>query len=212
MSHVESGTNDHPNRPFPQSVVPENEVRPGDLGDDVERVYQYLRRFGYFPNPHLARSFPSWRPAVAFAPDDPNRFDDRLETAVHLFQRAYHLSLTGSVDRPTLELMRRPRCGVPDNVGPEGLAEFVAHDTRWDGPIVTYNHANFSSDLTDDEERQAIRLALDQWSAVTPLDFQESAHADIEIGFFEGDHGDGADNAFDGAGGVLAHCFYPPSS
>ncbi len=196
--------------PVPANLIPESPARLGDTGADVERAHDYLRRFGYLPNANLARTHPTWRPAVAFAPEDSTRYDDKLETAVRLFQRAYRLPETGEVDAATLDLMGRPRCGFPDTVTTAGLAEFVAQGNRWPGPNVTYRHVNFSPDLTADEVRQALRQSFDRWAAVTPLTFTEATSADIEIGFFAGDHGDGAANAFDGPSGTLAHCYYPP--
>jgi acylphosphatase len=195
---------------MPERKAPDEVVRKGDRGAGVRRVHDYLTRFGYLPNSDLAEAYASWRPAVAFAPEDPDEFEDRLETAVRLFQRAYGLQETGEADEQTLELMGRPRCGFPDIVTADGLAPFVAQGNRWPGPNVTYRHVNFTPDLTANEVRTAIRGSLDRWAAQVPLSFTEAATADIEIGFFSGDHGDGATNAFDGPSGVLAHCFYPP--
>jgi len=47
------------------------------------------------------------------------------------------------------------------------------------------------------------------WTDVTPLTIDETSAktADIEVRFVYLDHGDG--NAFDGAGKVLAHAFFP---
>jgi hypothetical protein len=196
--------------PTAPPFIPERQTKAGDSGTDVEPVYEYLKRFGYFPNPELASVHPSWRPAMAFAPEDTSQFDDRLETAVRLFQRAYHLTETGEVDAATLELMSRPRCGFPDFVNDDGLSQFVAQGNRWTSTSVTYRHDNFSPDLTTAETRQAIRGAFDRWSAVTPLTFTEATTADMQISFNSGNHGDGATNAFDGPSGVLAHCYYPP--
>lgn len=56
--------------------------------------------------------------------------------------------------------------------------------------------------------RLAVRAAFQLWSNVSGLVFQEApgGPADIRLAFYEGDHNDGANNAFDGPGqprGVL---------
>ncbi|KAL9860514.1 Metalloendoproteinase 5-MMP [Arabidopsis thaliana] len=51
-----------------------------------------------------------------------------------------------------------------------------------------------------------------RWAEVTPLNFTRSEsilRADIVIGFFSGEHGDG--EPFDGAMGTLAHASSPPT-
>ena len=198
-------------RPAPVATAFDSDLRPGDTGPQVEAVFGYLRRFGYFPNPSLARRFPMWRPGLAFAPDDPQVFDDTLETGVRLFQQANGLDVTGRVDQATRDLMSRPRCGVPDMPVPQGAPRFVAQGNRWAGPNVSYTFSNFSPDLTTAQARAALRGAFDRWSAVTPLNFIENpAGWDVRIGWYSGNHGDGAANAFDGISGRLAHCFYPP--
>lgn len=196
------------------ALAPRHTSRAGDSGSAVRAAQEYLRRFGYLPNPDLSARYVHWRPAVSTTPRAEDQFDEPMEQAVRLFQRAYRLDETGEVDEPTIELMARPRCGFPDVVTSQGLEPFVAQGNRWPGPVVTYRHVNFTPDLPQADVRAAIRGAFDRWAAVTPLSFSESAIAgtvaDMEIGFFAGDHGDGAGNAFDGSGGVLAHCYYPP--
>ena len=194
--------------PEPRRSVPESPTKRGDSGTSVSQAYEYLRRFGYLPNPDLSRTYPTWHAATPFAPEDITQFDERLESAVTLFQRAYHLPETGQVDDATIELMKKPRCGFPDVVTSDGLADFVAQGNRWAGPTVSYSHSNFTPDLTVDEVKQTIRSAFDKWAAQIPIDFVEQANGDIRVGFFAGDHADGS--PFDGASGVLAHCFYPP--
>ncbi|WP_448639414.1 matrixin family metalloprotease [Geodermatophilus sp. URMC 63] len=197
--------------PVARFVPPAATAALGDRGEQVARTYEYLHRFGYFPNQSLARRYPTWRPAMAFAPEDTEVFDETLQTAVRLFQQVNGLPATGEVDDVTVELMNRRRCGFPDVVQPDGSAEFVAQGNRWAGPTVTYSFTNTTPDLTVAEVRTALTGAFDRWSAVTPLNFVENpAGGDMRIGFFTGDHGDGATNAFDGPGTILAHCFYPP--
>lgn len=205
-----------PGGPEPRrsALAPTQSSRAGDSGSAVRAAQDYLRRFGYLPHADLSEQFVHWRPAVSTAPRADDHFDEAMEEAVRLFQRAYRLDETGEVDAATIELMARPRCGVPDVVTGQGLEPYVAQGNRWPGPVVTYRHVNFTPDLPESAVRAAIRSAFDFWAAVTPLSFTEvvtaETAADMEIGFFAGEHGDGATNAFDGAGGVLAHCYYPP--
>lgn len=48
----------------------------------------------------------------------------------------------------------------------------------------------------------AVHAAFQLWSNVSGLVFQEAPEgpADIRLAFYEGDHNDGASNAFDGPG------------
>lgn len=53
--------------------------------------------------------------------------------------------------------------------------------------------------------------AFKRWADVIPITFNESSDyssADIKVGFYSGDHGDG--HPFDGPLGTLAHSFSPP--
>jgi hypothetical protein len=58
--------------------------------------------------------------------------------------------------------------------------------------------------------RTAIENAMFSWKAVSALNFNEvTSGENISVGFYTGDHGCGASNAFDGSGGVLAHAYSP---
>ncbi|TMR27375.1 matrilysin family metalloendoprotease [Nonomuraea zeae] len=188
--------------------IPTRTLKEGDQGPDVALLYQYLKRFGYFPNPEIRTGNLLHHPAVAFAPDDPTRYDDRQELAVRRFQQQQGLMVSGVLDDTTLSLISRPRCGFPDDAV-AGVDMFVAQGNRWPGERVTYSFDNYSPDLDRAQQRAAVIEAFGKWSAVTPLTFTEvTAQGDIRVGWYSGDHGDGF--AFSGPGGVLAHCFYPP--
>ena len=205
---TDTSTRESGGMPEPQGFVPAAPAKLGDSGTDVEKAYEYLRRFGYLPNPDLSRTYPLWRSAASFTPEDVTQFDERLKTAVTLFQRAYHLKETGEVDDATIELMKKPRCGFPDVVTEAGIADFTAQGNRWSSDTVSYSHSNFTPDLSVDEVKQTIRAAFDKWGAQIPVNFVEATNGDIRVGFYAGDHADGS--AFDNASGVLAHCFFPP--
>ncbi|WP_347277284.1 matrixin family metalloprotease [Leptolyngbya sp. FACHB-671] len=107
--------------------------------------------------------------------------------------------------------MSRPRCGFPDIPTHQGVSDFTAQGNRWDKTNLTYGFQEFTSELTQQEVRDAIAAALNLWSQVTPLRFMEvplASNPDFVIRFVDGDHGDGS--PFDGVGRVLAHAFYPP--
>src|SRR5262245_42687106 len=61
----------------------------GDRGEDVRALHDYLRRYGYLPNAELADRFADWRPPIAEDSADPSTFDDTLEDALLLYQRAH---------------------------------------------------------------------------------------------------------------------------
>lgn len=192
--------------------APSSTMRREDQGDDVEALFQYLKRFGYFPNEALRADNLLFRPAVPFEPEDPTVYDERMEEAVRKFQQQQGLEVTGAVDETTLDLMKQPRCGFPDQpISGEGgvVADFVAQGNKWSDNNVSYHFDGYTPDLSQADQRTAIRGAFDRWAAVTPLNFTENpTTGDMRIGWYSGDHADGS--PFDGASGVLAHCFYPP--
>lgn len=104
---------DLPPGPMDPAIAPS---QPGDHGPQVKAVYDHLMRFGYFPNAALAQLHPLWRPAVAAPPADPQHFSADLKDAVLAYQRNFGLPQTGKADKPTLQAMMLPRCGVPDNI------------------------------------------------------------------------------------------------
>lgn len=76
---------------------------------------------------------------------------DQLKEAVKLLQSFANLEPTGEIDRDTLELMQRPRCGAPDLPNsPDFLPSnsllqfrrrhrrFVIQGQKWEHPIVTW--------------------------------------------------------------------------
>ncbi|EFH49949.1 predicted protein, partial [Arabidopsis lyrata subsp. lyrata] len=117
----------------------------------------------------------------------------------------------------------KPRCGNPDTI--DGVSEmnggrklrttkrysFFPGKPRWPKRKRDLTYAFVQqNNLTDDVKRVFAR-AFTQWAEVTPLNFTRSESllgADIVIGFFSGEHGDG--EPFDGAMGTLAHASSPP--
>ncbi|XP_068327703.1 metalloendoproteinase 2-MMP-like [Pyrus communis] len=189
----------------------------GEKVDGLGKLKKYFNRFGYIPN----------LPTTNLTDD----FDEDLEAALKTYQKNFNLNVTGELDGPTLEHLVKPRCGNPDVVN--------GTTTMNSGKPASYNSTKFHSvshysffpstpvwpqnrrDLTyaflpENELSDAVKTvfvgAFQRWSAATPLTFKETTSfysADIKIGFFVGDHGDG--EPFDGVLGTLAHAFSPPS-
>ncbi|XP_058745199.1 metalloendoproteinase 4-MMP-like [Vicia villosa] len=184
----------------------------GNIITGISQFKRYLSRFGYLKN---NKSFN-------------DEFDASFESALIKYQRNLGLQVTGKFDSDTLSQMITPRCGVPDTTNTHhhhhnddihNMTHFVYFPgkPRWsrdnDMPItLTYS---FSRDymihsLSLQEIRKTFKRAFSKWSIVIPVIFLESkdyGFADIKIGFYSGDHGDG--EPFDGVLGVLAHSFSP---
>ncbi|NXR60498.1 MMP7 protein, partial [Rhadina sibilatrix] len=120
-------------------------------------------------------------------------------------QKFFHLAVTGKLDRELIEIIKLPRCGLPD------IAEYQTFpgSPKWEKTHLTYKILSHTSDLPRKKVDDAIKKALMVWSDVTPLSFRRVyiGQADIEIRFARREHGDGS--PFDGRGGTLAHAFAP---
>ncbi|HEY5809876.1 MAG TPA: matrixin family metalloprotease, partial [Povalibacter sp.] len=93
------------------------------------------------------------------------------------------------------------------------FSEFVATAGKWPSGVVSYTLINTSPDIAGSRERGIVAQAFGLWSNVAKVFPQELAVTStctpqIRISWGAGNHGDGF--PFDGAGGVLAHAFFPP--
>uniref|UniRef100_UPI003AABC951 uncharacterized protein znf335 n=1 Tax=Centroberyx gerrardi TaxID=166262 RepID=UPI003AABC951 len=165
---------------------------PGDViknMTDMELADGYLKKFGYMDTLHRSG------------------FQSMVSTskALKRMQRQMGLEETGQLDKPTLDAMRRPRCGVPDV---RSYKTFEG-DLKWDHNDITYRIVNYSPDMDDSLIDDAFARAFKVWSDVTPLTFTRlyNGIADIMVSFGKADHGD--PYPFDGKDGLLAHA-YPP--
>uniref|UniRef100_A0A9J8DJ67 interstitial collagenase n=1 Tax=Cyprinus carpio carpio TaxID=630221 RepID=A0A9J8DJ67_CYPCA len=120
-------------------------------------------------------------------------------------QKFFGLKVTGKLDKETMEMMKKPRCGVPD---------VVAYSTfggrpKWQTNKLTYRIMNYTPDMSKAEVDESMEKALQVWANVTPLRFTRinSGTADIMISFATRYHGDAS--PFDGPLGTLAHAFAP---
>ncbi|CAH9084512.1 unnamed protein product [Cuscuta epithymum] len=180
----------------------------------VSELKKYFHRFGYLRSPvqgsnNHHHSFTDF-------------FDDQLESAVLRYQKNLGLAVTGKLDSDTINKIVQPRCGdVDDGMrhstslrGTKKYAYFYGHP-RWRRPPVGLLTYAFSPDnmieyIPLPEIKAVFLKAFSRWSAVIPVNFTEVddyPSADIKIGFYRGDHGDG--EPFDGVLGILAHAFSP---
>lgn len=150
------------------------EVLPGERGQAVLAVYEYLRQFGYFPNRALEKQYPYWVAMVPDEPPNPSSYGPELEEGVSAYQKFMGLPVTGRVDERTLELMKTPRCGHPEN-------EFAALDpddkwalfngVKWNKSTVTYRlgASTDGNGLTTSSMQTALDAVLGIWQGVTNL-------------------------------------------
>ncbi|XP_030524823.1 metalloendoproteinase 1-MMP-like [Rhodamnia argentea] len=149
-------------------------------------------------------------------------FDGELQSALIAYQTRLGLPVTGQLDSSTMSAITTPRCGVSDATTSSSHALHTTRHyayfygrPRWArGAPATLTYAfspsNMISYLSTAEVRAAFGRAFARWAAVIPMSFEEVEDyeaADVRIGFYRGDHGDG--EPFDGVLGVLAHAFSP---
>ncbi|XP_004688816.1 PREDICTED: macrophage metalloelastase [Condylura cristata] len=128
-----------------------------------------------------------------------------MENKLQEMQQFLGLKVTGKLDVSTLDMMRKPRCGMPD------VHDFSIMPGRlvWRKHFITYRINNYTPDMRREDVDSVIQEAFQVWSKVTPLRFSRvnSLRADIMIRFAYGEHGD--NYPFSGKGGILAHAFGP---
>ncbi|XP_043928522.1 matrix metalloproteinase-18-like [Protopterus annectens] len=117
----------------------------------------------------------------------------------------FGLNVTGKLDSKTLEVMKAPRCGVPD----VGDYSTFPGQPKWNKKEITYRIENYTPDMAAADVDHAIAKAFQVWSDVSPLMFKRiyRATADIMILFGRREHGDYY--PFDGPHRTLAHAFAP---
>jgi hypothetical protein len=140
----------------------------GASGPEVERVHEYLRSYGYFPNPELARAHPDWRPVVPEAPAELDRFDVTTEEALYAFQRIFGLEETGRIDAATRSAMAKPRCGVPD-VAPDEDDKWAQLGHRWNrSPLfVSYDSSGAPRVPAGGSQSESVNSAISTWDRVS---------------------------------------------
>lgn len=175
----------------------------GDQGNDVRAVHAYLERYGYFPNEELQHMHPRWRPIVANAPAFADVFDQRSEEAVQALQEFSGLQPTGIVDAETRELMRAPRCGVPDGIAAADPSEKFAFNSLKLPSSSTwrlYNPSVSEDGIARAQLESMISAAMATWVTETNLTFTKttSSTPKIRLNFV----------AIDGPGNTLARSFF----
>ncbi|KFW65908.1 Interstitial collagenase [Pygoscelis adeliae] len=168
-------------------VVPEKEK------EDMQFAKKYLENFYDFKEEKNS----------LFKSKNLNHMADKIRE----MQSFFGLEVTGELNHKTLDMMKQPRCGIPDV---RSYSTFP-QSPRWKKEDVTYRILNYTPDMLQADVEEAIAKAFQLWSSVTPLRFTRlySGQADIMISFAAGFHGDFY--SFDGPGGTLAHA-YPPST
>ncbi|KAG9329982.1 hypothetical protein JZ751_028377 [Albula glossodonta] len=165
---------------------------PAGTQQDEDMAETYLKRFYSLTE----QNGPTFRRGIS-----------QLSRKLSEMQHFFGLKVTGTLDSETLQLMKKPRCGVPD------VSEYTTfpRNPKWPTNKLTYRIENYTPDMSKSEVDTAIERALQVWAKVTPLRFTRiySGTADIMISFGTKAHGDYY--PFDGPDGTLAHAFAPSS-
>lgn len=95
-----------------------------------------------------------------------------MNTAIKNFQRFAGLKVTGRLDRATVTLMKKPRCGMPDDVAARSRVRRYKTGSKWHG-----------RDLPHSQQDRIFQRALQYWADVSGLSFSRSSssNADLKI-------------------------------
>ncbi|XP_069765350.1 matrix metalloproteinase-17-like isoform X2 [Narcine bancroftii] len=142
---------------------------------------------------------------------------ESLTDAIKSMQRFAGIQETGILDQQTLDLMKKRRCSLPDIIGTSEIMRrrrkrYALSGSVWKKRILTWRIKKYpvESQLDQSKIGSLLHHAFQVWSKVSPLEFRQSpgsGDVDILIEFGRSQHGDGY--PFDGAGGTLAHAFFP---
>ncbi|KAF7663042.1 hypothetical protein LDENG_00219980 [Lucifuga dentata] len=137
----------------------------------------------------------------------PRSKSSMTRTKLREMQQFFGLKATGMLNADTLEIMQKPRCGIPDVK--VGSFSTFGDNYKWQHDNLTYSIMNYTPDMSRSEVDDSIEKALKVWADVTPLRFTRiyNGTADIMISFNRQAHGDYY--PFDGPHGTLAHAFAP---
>lgn len=79
-----------------------------------------------------------------------NLLDHReIERAIKLMQKYAHLPQTGRMDQRTMDIMKSPRCGVPDVKSSTTkyrrsiTKRFAVYGSKWDKSPITWKYVYF---------------------------------------------------------------------
>lgn len=157
---------------------------------DVSYVVKYLQRFGYLGKNENITSF-----------------DDRsIITALSLFQKRHRLNDDGKLNNETLDLLKKPRCGLEDN--PFG---YRLHHFKWPKSSLTWKFYSSTQGPIN-----IATAAFAEWQRHSGLQFREvlTGKPNISISFRTKGHmrmesRENCPHDLDGLGNVLAHTYYP---
>ena len=161
----------------------------------TSNMLRYLSKFGYLPSASSGKL-----PLIT---------QDGLVKSLRKLQSFVGLEMTGVVDEETLEILKIPRCSLPDfsndNEAPgennQRRKRYALQGSRWKKRMLRYKVGKYPSKLSRAEVDADVGKAFNMWAKASGLTFSRkySGSVDIEIRFEDYYHGD--EDSFDGPGG-----------